>query len=664
MNTYKPSQATPRGNIPELERYIFRELNRISASMDTLNNPITTLYAEPERPAEGEFQIADGALWNPGSGFGLYQYLAGSWVLISGQGGNSDIVPVSEVVSLTDGQTTVVFTTYSTQYSGFYLSGIDVDSGRLQASDYTIVSDTTIELAISYPANTTITLLRNASEGSGPGGGGSGCVPVSEVVSLTDGQMTVVFSTYSTEYAGFYINGSDVDSGRLQASDYNVVSNTTITLSQSYPANTTITLLRNASEGSGVDATAYDDTAIQAEVDLNTAKVTNVDHPLVETSVPTGALFTDTVYTLPFTDNSANWNTAYGWGDHSSTYLPLTGGTLTNNITSPAFLTTNGVKYDAISISNNAGTKLHAAFIDGGSTVLHYDGSARVTTGASGINIAGSIAATGAFNAGTAVNLVNASTDASISARCATASYKLQAVGAHLTLLYLQDTAGVNGRIAILAKREGRVALYYDNVAKFETTNTGAKVTGVLEGTVAPTAASHLTRKDYVDNAVASVSAGGAVVPVMLECLYRAPLLIAGNAAHNGTNKVAYSAPSVGGTPSWLTLSSDGYTITLSEDGIYELSHNTFIASTSGQRSSVSAKFALGGVVQSVRPATGYIRLGGNHNESSTHIVNYLVERSGSNLLLTVPLGNETSNGAVNATMAAGESTLTIKKIT
>ena len=171
MNTYKPSQATPRGNIPELERYIFRELNRISASMDTLNNPITTLYAEPERPAEGEFQIADGALWNPGSGFGLYQYLAGSWVLISGQGGNSDIVPVSEVVSLTDGQTTVVFTTYSTQYSGFYLSGIDVDSGRLQASDYTIVSDTTIELAISYPANTTITLLRNASEGSGPGGG-------------------------------------------------------------------------------------------------------------------------------------------------------------------------------------------------------------------------------------------------------------------------------------------------------------------------------------------------------------------------------------------------------------------------------------------------------------------------------------------------------------
>ncbi len=59
--------------------------------------------------------------------------------------------------------------------------------------------------------------------------------------------------------------------------------------------------------------TVYDDTAIQAEVDLNTAKTgistqqatdittnnakeTNIAHPLVEEAVPSGALFTDTVY--------------------------------------------------------------------------------------------------------------------------------------------------------------------------------------------------------------------------------------------------------------------------------------------------------------------------------------------------------------------------------
>ncbi len=42
--------------------------------------------------------------------------------------------------------------------------------------------------------------------------------------------------------------------------------------------------------------TIYNDSVIQGEVDLNTAKETNVDHPLVETAVPLGALFTDTPY--------------------------------------------------------------------------------------------------------------------------------------------------------------------------------------------------------------------------------------------------------------------------------------------------------------------------------------------------------------------------------
>lgn len=40
--------------------------------------------------------------------------------------------------------------------------------------------------------------------------------------------------------------------------------------------------------------TVYNDTVIAAAVALNTAKVTNVDHPLVETAVPLGAVFTDT----------------------------------------------------------------------------------------------------------------------------------------------------------------------------------------------------------------------------------------------------------------------------------------------------------------------------------------------------------------------------------
>ena len=48
-----------------------------------------------------------------------------------------------------------------------------------------------------------------------------------------------------------------------------------------------------ADEGLHYD-TVYDDTTIQAEVDLNTAKETNIAHPLVEKAVPSDALFTDT----------------------------------------------------------------------------------------------------------------------------------------------------------------------------------------------------------------------------------------------------------------------------------------------------------------------------------------------------------------------------------
>lgn len=45
-------------------------------------------------------------------------------------------------------------------------------------------------------------------------------------------------------------------------------------------------------------------------VDTNTAKVSNVDHPLVETAVPTGALFTDTVYDDTTIQAAVDANTA------------------------------------------------------------------------------------------------------------------------------------------------------------------------------------------------------------------------------------------------------------------------------------------------------------------------------------------------------------------
>ena len=56
--------------------------------------------------------------------------------------------------------------------------------------------------------------------------------------------------------------------------------------------------------------TVYDDTALAALVATNTAKVTDLVHPLVETAVPSGALFTDTVYNDTTIQAAVTLNTA------------------------------------------------------------------------------------------------------------------------------------------------------------------------------------------------------------------------------------------------------------------------------------------------------------------------------------------------------------------
>ena len=58
-------------------------------------------------------------------------------------------------------------------------------------------------------------------------------------------------------------------------------------------------VLTDVPSGALFTDTAYDSTAIDAAVALNTAKATNVDHPLVEKAVPANAVFTDTVYSHP-----------------------------------------------------------------------------------------------------------------------------------------------------------------------------------------------------------------------------------------------------------------------------------------------------------------------------------------------------------------------------
>ncbi|MDG1995137.1 MAG: hypothetical protein P8J14_01470, partial [Emcibacteraceae bacterium] len=78
---------------------------------------------------------------------------------------NGDNIVVStkeEDQLLVDGQTTVVFNKLTTIGGAIYVSGDDVDRGRLyNPVDFSIVDINTIELTNSYPASTVITLVQN-----------------------------------------------------------------------------------------------------------------------------------------------------------------------------------------------------------------------------------------------------------------------------------------------------------------------------------------------------------------------------------------------------------------------------------------------------------------------------------------------------------------------
>lgn len=77
--------------------------------------------------------------------------------------------------------------------------------------------------------------------------------------------------------------------------------------------------------------------------------------------------------------------------------------------------------------------------------------------------------------------------------------------------LYGADTADGTLRAIALGSPDGGFAGYYAGVKKYEATSPGMTVTGVVTQTTAPTAASHLTTKSYVDDALAASYTGSNV---------------------------------------------------------------------------------------------------------------------------------------------------------
>jgi len=163
-----------------------------------------------------------------------------------------------ETQTLTSGQVSVVFTNPTTR-AVFYISGNDADSGRLvDGIDYTASHGTkTITLVDSYPVGTKLVMEYSTgndvvatSAGSITYVGGTvesalnaSSIDEIETTTLTSGQVSVVFSA-AVNNGFFCIDGADTDSKRLKlTADYTVNTTTkTVTLVESYPAGSTLTL--------------------------------------------------------------------------------------------------------------------------------------------------------------------------------------------------------------------------------------------------------------------------------------------------------------------------------------------------------------------------------------------------------------------------------------
>ena len=149
----------------------------------------------------------------------------------------------------------------------------------------------------------------------------------------------------------------------------------------------------------------------------------------VKDDAPNVPMFTDDAGTdfplgLATSAKVSNWDTAYGWGDHSGTYLPLTGGTLSGTLSSASIVATGSLTLNAsgshikIDDTDDAGARYGlierngGAFNmyyrddaslwermfrsdDGGAGYLYYGGSAKLTTSATGVTITGVLTATG-----------------------------------------------------------------------------------------------------------------------------------------------------------------------------------------------------------------------------------------------------------------------------
>ena len=79
MSTYQPAQVPDKAE--QLPDFLRRETLALKQSLEQAQPVVSldVLHAPPKRYKAGDIVFADGVLWNPGSGEGVYVRKSASW---------------------------------------------------------------------------------------------------------------------------------------------------------------------------------------------------------------------------------------------------------------------------------------------------------------------------------------------------------------------------------------------------------------------------------------------------------------------------------------------------------------------------------------------------------------------------------------------------------
>jgi len=85
ISTIQYSPGPVPSNPTAIPAYLEEEFNKIAVAVQRLaDGHIDVTYAPPTKVRQGDIRYADGTLWDPGSGHGLYVYNGMVWSWFGG----------------------------------------------------------------------------------------------------------------------------------------------------------------------------------------------------------------------------------------------------------------------------------------------------------------------------------------------------------------------------------------------------------------------------------------------------------------------------------------------------------------------------------------------------------------------------------------------------